>query len=196
MRGMTKMGLTRDEFEKKLNQLLTSGLPEDQLGALEDYAAQDTGPTRQLDEAKMLQAALRQSTRDYRQTTYPGNLAAEVLARAPVRPFNTLRRRRWAYALTAALVVISSLVVWMHNRLTETRVAVFQPSLTVMADIGRELNEFKAANSRHLAEWSKQSTLVVPNPGTINITGLRIPDRPTMGGQPGITSPNQEGAKL
>ena len=190
------MGLTRDDFEKKLNRLLTGELSDDQLAALEAYAAQDAGAAGELDQARLLQAALNRSVRDYRQTAYPGNLAAEVQPRAPAMPFNTLRRRRWAYALTAALVVVSSLVVWMHNRPTEIRVAVFQPSFTVIADIGRELNEFKAANSRHLAEWSKQSTLVVPNPGTINITGLRIPDRPTMGGQTGITSPNQEGAKL
>jgi hypothetical protein len=190
------MVLTRDEFEKKLNQLLTEELPDDQQSALEDHAAQDAGAARKLDQARVLQAALNRSVRDYRQTTYPGNLAAEVQSRVPAKPLITLRRRRWAYALAATLVIISSLVLWMRNRPTETTVAAFQPSVTVMADIGRELSEFKTAHSRPLADWSRQTILVAPNPGAINITGFKIPARPTMSGQTGIMLPNQEGAKL
>ncbi len=190
------MGLTRDEFEKKLNLLLTAELPEDQLGALEDYAASDSGAARELDQAEKLQAALQQSVTVYRQRAYPGNLAAEIRARAVATPLPALRRRRWAYALAATLVVISTMVLWLRNRPTETRQAIFQPSVTVMADIGRELSEFQAAHSRQLAEWSRQATLAAPNPGTIHITGLAIPARPSLKGPTGTTPPHREGAKL
>lgn len=190
------MGLTQNEFEKKLNQLLTGGLPDDQLGALEDFAARDAGAARQLDQVKNLQAALGQTARDYRRTTYPGNLAAEIQARTPARPLGTIRRRRWVYALAATLIVIGSLVSILRNRPAQNRVAAFHPSLTVMADITKGLNEFQLTHRRPLADWSKGATLAVPNPGAVKITGLRIPDRPTMGGKTGIRSPNQEGAKL
>jgi hypothetical protein len=190
------MGLTSNEFEKKLNQLLAGELPDDQLADLEDFAAQDIRADRKLDQVKNLQVALHQSAREYRRTTYPGNLAAEIQARAPARPIGTIRRRRWAFALAATLVVISSLVLILRDRPAENRVAAIQPSLTDMADINRGLSEFKMAHSRHLADWSKRATLEVPNPGAIKITGLRIPDRPTMCGLTGIRSKNQEGAKL
>jgi hypothetical protein len=190
------MDLTPNEFKKKLNQLLTGELSDDQLSALEDWAARDSGTARQLEQVKNLIATLRQSARDYRRTTYPGNLAAEVMARTPSKPPGAINRRRWAYAIAATLVVISSLVLILRNRPVENRISAVQPSLTVMADINRGLSEFKMAHSRQLADWSRQATLAVPNPGVIKITGLRIPDRPTMGAKTGIRSPNQEGAKL
>ena len=190
------MSITRKEFEKKLHQLLTGELPDDQLSALEDFAARDTGDARKLSLVKTLQTALRQTAEDYRRTTYPGNLADEVQARVAAKTSGAMRLRRWSYALAAALVVISSLVLIMRNRPTEDRVAAFHPSLTVMADINIGLSEFKITHGRHLADWSRRVSLAVPNPGKIKITGLKIPDRPTMGGQTGIRSPNREGAKL
>ena len=190
------MNLPSDEFEKKLRQFLTGELPDDQFRDLEDFARGDHRAAEKLNRVKNLRMALDQSARKHRRITYPGNLAAEVRARAPAKFSGSVRRRRWAYALAASLVVIGSLVFLRYNRTGQNRASVVHPGLTIMADIQKGLNQFQIAHNRQLAGWSRRVTLVVPPPAGINTIGLQIPQRPTMGRQFETIKHKAEGAKL
>ncbi len=188
------MGLTRKEFENKLDQLLAGELPDDQLADLEDLAARDLKAARELDRVKNLQAALRRDTRDYRQMTYPGDLAKDVLDR--IRPQPALRHRSWSFAMAATAVVVVALVLILQINPPSDRISVVYPSLTVMADINKELSEFKITYNRQLAGWSRQASLAVPLPGAIQFSGLKMPSRPTIENTQRSTPHNSKGAKI
>lgn len=190
------MGLTRNEFEKRLDQLLAGELPDDELALLEDSAARDLKAARELDRVKNLQAALQRDARDYRRLTYPGNLAMEVLDRTRPQPLPPLRHRSWSFALAAIAVVVVALVLILQIRPLPDRISVVYPSFTVMADINKKLSEFKITHNRQLAGWSRQAPLAVPLPGAIRFTGLKMPSRPTIDNTKGSTPHNSKGAKI
>ena len=191
------MGLPLDSFEKKLHQYLTGEMSGDRLQDLEEIAGQDAGAARDLKKVKQLRDTLRQGARDHRRTTYPGNLAAEVLARSPMKS-RAAANHRWrrAYVLAAILVLISSLLFLQRNRPVNTRASSVQPSLSVMADVQKELNEFRAAHDRSLADWSRRVTLMAPQSVGIYNIGLTIPERPTIDRRSKTTQKNAQGAKL
>jgi hypothetical protein len=190
------MGLTRNEFEKMLDQLLAGELADEQLAALEDSAARDPKASRELDRVKNLQAALWRNSRDYRRMTYPGNLALEVLDRTRSQPLSALRYRSLSFALVAISVVVFALVLILQINPPPDRISVVYPSFTVMANINKELSEFKITHNRQLAGWSRQALLAAPLPGAIRFTGLKMPSRPMIENTKGSTPNNSKGAKI
>jgi len=190
------MSLTPEEFEKKLQLLLAGELADSQLAGLENFAAQDAGALYKLDQVQRLRAALRQSAREYRRTTYPGNLVSDLAQRMPSQRAPTIRRRRWVYALAAILIVASTLTLILRDRPATSRIATGRPSITIVAAINQELSRFKRDHHRQLAEWSRSATLGSPAAGALKITGIMLPDRPTLNPSIGTSSQNQKGVKL
>ncbi len=190
------MGLPVENFEEKLHQYLNGELSGDQLRGLEEVTGQDAAAAREFEKVKRLRKALRQGAREHRRTTYPGNLAAEVLARSPMKAPGAIHRWRRAYVLAAALVLISSLIFLQRNRPVQNRASIVQPSLSVMADLQKELNEFRTAHDRSLADWSRRVTLMAPQSVSSYNIGLTIPERPTMDRQFKTIKNNAQGAKL
>jgi len=98
--------------------------------------------------------------------------------------------------LAVTLLVISSLVIFRHNRPVENSASVVPQGLMVMADIQKGLSDFKLAHNRQLAGWSRNVTLAAPSPGEIKNIGLQIPARPTIGRHSETIKNRAEGAKL
>ncbi len=190
------MSMKQKEFQKNLDLLLTGDLSDDRLSALESYALRDANAARELDQVKKLRAALYRTARDYRQKSYPGDLAADVIERTTSKTMRPILTRRWSYALAAVLVVISLLLLVLRINQPQHRMLSGYPSISVMADINRSLTEFKIANNRHLTDWSMKGNLSMLNPGEITITGFWMPDRPAPVGSPITDSNNQEGVEL
>lgn len=172
------------EFETNLDLLLASELSDDQLSALEDYASRDACAAAKLDQAKKLQAMLYRNGRDYRRESYPGDMAAEVFDKINAKDTRSMFTRRFSYALAVVLVVISSLLLIHIIKKPQRSTLTIYPSLSVMADVNRDLNEYRIANSRHMTNWSMMVNLGLPNPTEIQLTGLRMPYRPAMAGDP------------
>jgi hypothetical protein len=184
------------ELKKNFDLLLTGDLSNDRLSALESYALRDANAARELDQVKKLRAALYRTARNYRQTSYPGDLAADVIERTTSVTMRPILTRRRSYALAAVLVVICSLLLILRINQPQHSMLSGFPSISIMADINRSLTEFKIANRRHLTDWSMKANLSMLNPGEINITGFWIPDRPAPVGSPITDSNNQEGVEL
>jgi hypothetical protein len=180
----TETNMKQKEFEKNLDLLLAGDLSDDQLSALEDYASRDAGAVAELDRVKKLQAMLHRNGRHYRRESYPGDMAVEVFENINAKTTRSIFTRRFSYALAVVLVVISSLLMIHIIKQPERSTFTVYPSLSVMADINRDLNEFRIANSRHLTHWSMMINLGLPNPAELQITGLRMPYRPAMIGNP------------
>ena len=130
------------KFKKNLDLLLTGELSDERLSALERYALRDKNAAIELDRVKKLQAALYRTARDYRQTSYPGDLAADVIERTASRAVPRLVVSHWAYALAALLVVIGSLLLIYRPDQPQHHIFSGYPSISIMGDINNSLTDF------------------------------------------------------